>query len=168
MCRDRTTRRSKSGIRVRQSPQNRPSLAKTDSCWLVWQTNWSCRARRTPTSTGSNRWRFPRMGPRLSLDRTTGRSNSGIQVRLCPQIAPPWPKLTPAGLSGRRTGGAKRGAQPRDLVGCVFPGWDQDRVGIEQRDDPSLGFRCAVSPQNRPSLAKTDACWLVWQMRWGC
>ena len=22
--------------------QNRPSLAKTDSCWLVWQTNWSC------------------------------------------------------------------------------------------------------------------------------
>ena len=22
--------------------QNRPSLAKTDACWLVWQTNWSC------------------------------------------------------------------------------------------------------------------------------
>ncbi len=24
------------------SPQNRPSLAKTDACWLVWQANWSC------------------------------------------------------------------------------------------------------------------------------
>ena len=22
--------------------QNRPSLAKTNACWLVWQTNWSC------------------------------------------------------------------------------------------------------------------------------
>jgi WD40 repeat protein len=22
--------------------QNRPSLAKTDACWLVWQTSWSC------------------------------------------------------------------------------------------------------------------------------
>ena len=21
---------------------NRPSLAKTDACWLVWQTGWSC------------------------------------------------------------------------------------------------------------------------------
>ena len=26
----------------------------------------------------------------------------------------------------------------------------------------------ALSPHNRPSLAKTDACWLVWQARWGC
>jgi hypothetical protein len=23
-------------------PSNRPSLAKTDACWLVWQTGWSC------------------------------------------------------------------------------------------------------------------------------
>ena len=22
--------------------QNRPSFAKTDACWLVWQTNWRC------------------------------------------------------------------------------------------------------------------------------
>jgi WD40 repeat protein len=22
--------------------QNRLSLAKTDACWLVWQTNWRC------------------------------------------------------------------------------------------------------------------------------
>ena len=25
-----------------QEPSNRPSLAKTDACWLVWQANWSC------------------------------------------------------------------------------------------------------------------------------
>ena len=23
-------------------PSNRPSLAKTDACWLVWQPPWSC------------------------------------------------------------------------------------------------------------------------------
>ena len=23
-------------------PSNRPSLAKTDICWLVWQSPWSC------------------------------------------------------------------------------------------------------------------------------
>ncbi len=23
-------------------PSNRPSLAKTDAWWLVWQTNWGC------------------------------------------------------------------------------------------------------------------------------
>jgi WD40 repeat protein len=22
--------------------QNRPSSAKTNACWLVWQTNWRC------------------------------------------------------------------------------------------------------------------------------
>ena len=25
-----------------QEPSNRPSLAKTDACWLVWQARWSC------------------------------------------------------------------------------------------------------------------------------
>ena len=25
-----------------QSPQNRPSLANTDACWLVWQASWRC------------------------------------------------------------------------------------------------------------------------------
>ena len=23
-------------------PSNRPTLAKTDDCWLAWQTNWRC------------------------------------------------------------------------------------------------------------------------------
>ena len=26
----------------------------------------------------------------------------------------------------------------------------------------------APEPCNRPSLAQTDACWLVWQSRWVC
>ena len=26
----------------------------------------------------------------------------------------------------------------------------------------------APKPSNRPSLAKTDVCWLVWQARWSC
>ena len=26
----------------------------------------------------------------------------------------------------------------------------------------------AQEPSNCPSLAKTDACWLVWQARWSC
>ena len=25
-----------------QEPPNLPSLAKTDACWLVWQSRWSC------------------------------------------------------------------------------------------------------------------------------
>ena len=26
----------------------------------------------------------------------------------------------------------------------------------------------ALEPSKRPSFAKTDACWLVWQARWSC
>ena len=26
----------------------------------------------------------------------------------------------------------------------------------------------APEPSNRPSLAKSDACWLIWQARWSC
>ena len=26
----------------------------------------------------------------------------------------------------------------------------------------------ALEPSNRPSLAITDVCWLVWQARWSC
>ena len=25
-----------------QEPSNRPSLAKADACWLIWQARWSC------------------------------------------------------------------------------------------------------------------------------
>ena len=44
---------------------------------------------------------------------------------------PPWPKLTPAGLSGRHNGAVVRedgGPQRLDQVDRVFPGRDQDRV----------------------------------------
>ena len=26
----------------------------------------------------------------------------------------------------------------------------------------------APEPSKRPALAKTDACWLVWQLKWSC
>ena len=76
---------------------------------------------------------FPRTGPRSCRDRVTGRSKSGIRVRREPKIAPPWPKLTPVGLSGRQPGAVEREderPQPTNRVGGVFPGWDQDRVWI--------------------------------------
>ena len=84
-------------------------------------------------------------------------------------------KLTPAGLSGRCAGAVEREderpqryPQRGPQLGRVLPGRDQDCVGIEGRDDQNLGLGCAASPQNRPSLAKTDACWLVWQANWSC
>ena len=81
------------------------------------------------------------------------------------QIAPPWPNLTPAGLSGRRAGAAEReDRRPQQLghVGGVFPGRDQDRVGIGRqdrdratrsgsgpgRDDQSLGSGQLVSQRS--------------------
>ena len=62
------------------------------------------------------------------------------------KIAPPWPKLTPAGLSGRQTGAAEREderPQRGHQLGRVFPGRDQDCVGIGRQDDQSLGVGCA-------------------------
>jgi hypothetical protein len=98
------------------------------------------------------------MGPRLCRDRATRRSKSGIRVRRSPQIAPPWPKLTPAGLPGRQAGAVEQEderPQQGHQFGGVFPGRDQDCVRIGRQDDQSLGFRCAKSPQitsPRPKL----------------
>ena len=86
-----------------------------------------------------------------------GRSNYGIRVRRELKIAPPRPKLTLVGLSGRQAGAAERedqGPQRLCQVGCVFPGRDQDCVRIERQDDQSLGFWCAVSPQIAPPRPK--------------
>jgi hypothetical protein len=52
------------------------------------------------------------------------------------------------------------------LCGGVFPRRDQDCLWIERRDDQSLGFGCAGALNNRPSSAKTDACWLALQTNW--
>ena len=65
-----------------------------------------------------------------SVDKTIKVWDLGA---LRPQIAPSWPKLTLAGLSGRQTGAVEREderTQHLDLVGCVFPGRDQECVGI--------------------------------------
>ena len=62
------------------------------------------------------------------------------------QITPPWPKLMPAGLSGRRAGAAEREderPQQSGHVSGVFPGRDQDCVWIGRPDDQGLGFWCA-------------------------
>jgi WD40 repeat protein len=79
-----------------------------------------------------------------SYDKTIKVWDSGA---LCePKIAPPWPKLTPVGLSGRQAGDAEReDERPQRLrhVGGVFPGRDQDCVRIVRQDDQSLGFGCA-------------------------
>ena len=64
------------------------------------------------------------------------------------KIAPPRPKLTPAGLSGRQAAAAEREderAQQLHHVGGVFPGRDEDRVRIGRQDDQSLGYRQLVS-----------------------
>ena len=67
------------------------------------------------------------------------------------EIASPWLKLTPAGLSGRQIGADEREdecPQERHHVGGIFPGRDQNCVGIARRDDQSLGFGCAASSKS--------------------
>ena len=62
------------------------------------------------------------------------------------KIAPPWPKLTRAGLSGRHAGAVEREeerAQPARQVCGVFAGRDEVRVRIVRQDDQSLVFGCA-------------------------
>ena len=69
-----------------------------------------------------------------------------------------WPKLTPAGLSGRQTGAAEREderpQQQHQDVGGVFPGRDQDRVWIVRQDYQSLGsgIGCAEALSKSPLL----------------
>ena len=68
-----------------------------------------------------------------------------------------WPKLTPAGLSGRQTGAAEREderPQQQHHVGGVFPGRDQDRVWIVRQDYQSLGsgIGCAEALSKSPLL----------------
>ena len=54
------------------------------------------------------------------------------------KIAPPWPNLMHVGLPGRKAGDAEREderPQQHHHVGGVFPGRDQDLVGIVRQDD---------------------------------
>jgi hypothetical protein len=75
-------------------------------------------------------------------------SSLGFGCAFALKIAPPWPKLTPAGLSGSQAGAAEReDKRPQwpSLLGRVFPGRIEDCVGIVRPDDQSLGFRCAFA-----------------------
>ena len=74
------------------------------------------------------------------------RDDQSLGFGCATQMAPPLPKLTPAGLSGSKTGAVEREdrrPQPMDKVGGVFPGRDQDCLGIGRPDDQSLGVWCA-------------------------
>jgi hypothetical protein len=68
------------------------------------------------------------------------------------KIAPPWRKLTHAGLSGRQTGAAEReDERPQQAYqfGGIFPRWHEDRVRMQWRDDQCLGFGCAKPSKSR-------------------
>ena len=57
----------------------------------------------------------------------------------------------PVGLSGRLAGAAERKderPQLRENVGGVFPGRDQDCVGIGRHEDQSLGYHQLVSQRS--------------------
>jgi hypothetical protein len=71
------------------------------------------------------------------------------------KIVPPWPKLTPAGLSGRQTGAVEQEDERPQLEhhnGGDFTGRDQDCLRIVGPDDQSLGFGCATEPSKSPLL----------------
>jgi len=71
-----------------------------------------------------------------SVDGTIKVWDSGAPREL--KIAPPWPKLMHVGLPGRKAGDAEREderPQQHHHFGGVFPGRDQDLVGIVRQDD---------------------------------
>jgi hypothetical protein len=84
-----------------------------------------------------------------SADKTIKVWDSGAPQAL--KIAPYRPKLTPAGLSGSQAGATEREderPQRPDQVSGVFPGRDQDHVGIWRHDDQSLGYGQVVSQRS--------------------
>jgi hypothetical protein len=96
-------------------------------------------------------WDQDRVGIVVRDDRSPGFGCAFVL-----KFAPPWPKLTPAGLSGSQTGDAEREyerPQRHRQVGGVFPGRDEDCVGIGRQDDQSLGFGCAAA-FNSPLLGQ--------------
>ncbi len=62
----------------------------------------------------------------------------------------------------------KTNAHSGDINSVAFSP-DGTRI-VSGSDDGTITVWDSGAPraQNRPSLAKTDAFWLVWQARWGC
>ncbi len=121
---------------MRREPTNRPSLAKTDaSAGLPVADKLELLSEKTNAHSGTvYSVAFSPDGTKIvsgSWDKTIKVWDSGA---LCPQVAPPpWPKLTPVGLSDRRAGAAEREdkrPQRHHQVGGIFPGWNQDCVRI--------------------------------------
>ena len=56
-----------------------------------------------------------------------------------------------------------------DLIRSVAFSPDGTKI-VSGSDDKTIKVWDSGAPRarNRHSLAKTEACWLVWQMRWGC
>ncbi len=164
--------RSKSGIRVRRELKFAPPWPKLTPAGLPGrQTGDAEREDQRPQRHHQVGGLFPGGRDQDCVrivrqdDQSLGFGCAGVL-----KIAPPWPKLTPAGLPGRQTGAVEREdgrAQQLHHVGGLFSGRDQDCVRIGRQDDQSLGFWCAEA-SNRPSLAKTDAIWLAWQTHWSC
>ena len=163
---------------MRRGASNRPSLAKTDALLACLADKLELLSEKT---NAHRDWitsvAFSPDGTKIvsgSIDGTIKVWDSGAPRAL--KIAPPWPKLTPVGLSGRQAGAAEREDAEREdkhvqrhhQVGGVFPGWDEDCVWIRRRDDQSLGFRCAGALKSSLLGRNCDACWLAWQTSWSC
>jgi WD40 repeat protein len=62
----------------------------------------------------------------------------------------------------------KTNAHSREIMSVAFSP-DGTKIVSGSRDETiKVWDSGAPEPSNRPTLAKTDACWLVWQTRWGC
>ena len=147
LCQDRATGRSKSGIGVRRELKIVPPRPKLTPAGLPCrQTGAVEREDQRPQQHHHVGGVFPRRDQNCFRIERRDDQSLGFRYREL-KIAPaPWPKLTPAGLSGRRAGAAEREderAQRLDQVGGVLPGRDQDCVGIGRQDDQSLGIGCA-------------------------
>jgi WD40 repeat protein len=89
-----------------------------------------------------------------------------------PKIAPPWPKLTPVDLTcladKLQVLSEKTNAHSNRIMSVAFSPDGTKIVSGSRGGIIKVWDSGALSPQNRPSLAKTDACWLVWQTSWRC
>ena len=93
----------------------------------------------------------------------------GFWFAASPEIAPPWPKLTPAGfcLAGKLKLMSKKSyAHSCEIMSVAFSP-DGTKI-VSGSVDGTIKIWDSGAPRasNRPSLAKTDACWLAWQTNW--